>query len=90
MTVIAIREVTPEIGKEELAESRMRRAAGVMARHGAFTRIFKVAAGGSAGDYNLQSMYTSFEEGARAFQSFSSDPEFQAIFKERALTPPAI
>lgn len=31
MTVIAIREVTPEIGKEELAESRMRRAAGVMA-----------------------------------------------------------
>ena len=87
MTVIAIREVTPEIGKEELAESRMRRAAGVMARHGAFTRMFKVAGGGCAGDYNLQSMYGSFEEGARAFASFNADPEFQAIFRERGLNP---
>ena len=53
MTVVAIREVTPEMGKEALVESRMRRVAGVMARHGAFTRLFKVAAGGGAGDYNL-------------------------------------
>ena len=87
MTVVAIREVTPEIGKEALVESRMRRVAGVMARHGAFTRLFKVAAGGGAGDYNLQSMYSTFEEGALAFKSFGNDPEFQAIFQERSSNP---
>ncbi len=44
MTAIAILELTPEIRKEELVESRMRRAGGVMTGHGASTRIFKVAA----------------------------------------------
>ena len=87
MTVVAIREVTPDIGKEELVESRMRRVAGVMARHGAFTRLFKVAAGGAAGDYNLQSMYSSFEEGAVAFKNFGNDPEFHALFRERNSNP---
>ncbi|MDG1937220.1 MAG: hypothetical protein P8I83_12530 [Paracoccaceae bacterium] len=87
MTVVSIREVTPEIGKEELVESRMRRAAGVMARHGAITRLFKVAVGGGAGDYNLQSMYSKFEEGAVAFKNFGNDPEFHALFRERNSNP---
>jgi hypothetical protein len=87
MTVVAIREVTPDIGKEELVESRMRRVAGVMARHGAFTRLFKVTAGDGAGDYNLQSMYSSFEEGAVAFKNFGNDPEFHALFRERNSNP---
>ena len=87
MTVVAIREVTPEIGKEELVESRMRRGAGVMARHGAFTRLFKVVVGAGAGDYNLQSMYSSFEEGAIAFKNFGNDPEFHALFRERNSNP---
>ena len=87
MTVCAIREVTPHVGKEALAESRLRRAAGVMARHGAFTRIFKVIAGADVGDYSLQSFYSSFSDGATAFQKFGSDPEFQALFNERATNP---
>ena len=55
MTICAVREITPHVGKEALAESRVRRAAGVMARHGAYTRIFKVIAGADVGDYSLQS-----------------------------------
>ena len=50
MSIHAIREFTPHHGKEALAESRLRRAAGVMARHVAFTRIFKVMAGADVGD----------------------------------------
>lgn len=65
----------------------MRRCAGVMVRHGAFTRMFKVIAGAGAGDLNLQSFYSSFAEGAAAFKNFSADPEFHALFKERASNP---
>ena len=87
MTICAVREITPHVGREELAESRVRRAAGVMARHGAYTRIFKVIAGADVGDYILQTFYSSFTEGATAFQKFGSDPEFQAIYRERASNP---
>ena len=54
MTICAVREITPHLGKEALAESRVRRAAGVMARHGAYTRIFKVIAGADVGDYSFK------------------------------------
>ena len=87
MTICAVREITPHVGREELAESRLRRAAGVMSRHGAYTRIFKVIAGADVGDYSLQTFYSSFTEGATVFQKFGSDPEFQAIYKERATNP---
>ena len=54
-----------------------------MARHGAFTRMFKVIAGADAGAraLNLQSFYSSFAEGVAAFKIFSADPEFHALFK---------
>lgn len=80
-SIIAIREVTPHVGKEELAENGIRRDAGVMARHGAFTRMFKVIAGAGARALNLQSFYSSFAEGVAAFKIFSADPEFHALFK---------
>ena len=54
MTICTIREVTPHLGKEALAESRLRRAAGVMARHGAFTRIMGAVRLGSPSIRSLQ------------------------------------
>ena len=46
MNVVSIREVTPDVGKEKLWKSLdLRRASGVMARHGATTRLWKVIVG---------------------------------------------
>ena len=42
MKVISVREMSPSAGKETLMEERLRRASGVMARHGAASRIFKI------------------------------------------------
>ena len=58
-----------------------------MTRHGAITRIFKVIAGADLRDYNLQSFYSSFSDGATAFQKFGNYPEFQALFNERTSNP---
>ena len=49
---------------------------------------FKVIAGADVGDYSLQSFYSSFSDGATAFQKFGSDPEFD-LFNERAANPEA-
>ena len=87
MTICAVGQLTPHLGKEALSESRLRRAAGVMARHGAITGIFKVIAGVDVGDYNLQSFYSSFSDGAAAFQKFGNDPEFQVLFNKRTSNP---
>ena len=74
MSVVAIREVTPMTGKEELVESRMKRAAEIVTKHGAQTRLWRVAAGQGASDYIMMSMYETFAKGAIAFQNFMSDP----------------
>ena len=87
MTICAIRQFPPHLGKEALSESKLRHAAGVMTRHGAITRIFKVIAGADLRDYNLQSFYSSFSDGATAFQKFGNYPEFQALFNERTSNP---
>ena len=39
MTVVSIREITPFIGKSDLAKSRIMRAAGVMSRHGTDVKV---------------------------------------------------
>ena len=71
-------------GERRTCGNGIRRGAGVMARHGAFTRMFKVISGAGARDLNLQSFYSSFTEGVAAFKIFSADPKFHALFKEQA------
>jgi hypothetical protein len=87
MTVIAVREVSVHTGKEDLVNSRIRRAAGIMARHGASTKIFKIVGGAGVGNFHLQAIYNKVADGAKAFQSFSNDPEFHTLTNEISTNP---
>ena len=79
--------MSPSAGKETLMEERLRRASGVMARHGAVSRIFKIGAGAGAGNYLLMNLFNSFSEGMTSFQKYSADPELEKLFMERAANP---
>ena len=87
MKIISVREMSPSAGKETLMEERLRRASGVMARHGAVSRIFKIGAGAGAGNYLLMNLFNSFSEGMTSFQKYSGDPELEKLFMERAANP---
>ena len=87
MKIISVREMSPSAGKETLMEERLRRASGVMARHGAMSRIFKIGAGAGAGNYLLMNLFNSFSEGMTSFQKYSADPELEKLFMERAANP---
>ena len=87
MNVVSIREVTPDVGKEKLAELRFKRGSEILAKHGATTRLWKVIVGQGVGDLVLMSMYESFSKGATAFQSFSGDSEMAALMDERSASP---
>ena len=87
MKIISVREMSPSAGKEILMEERLRRASGVMARHGAVSRIFKIGAGAGAGNYLLMNLFNSFSEGMTSFQKYSADPELEKLFMERAANP---
>ena len=87
MKIVSVRQMSPSVGKEMLMEERIRRASGVMARHGAVSRIFKIQGGDSAGDYLLMNLFNSFSAASSTFQKMSVDPELAKIFMERALNP---
>ena len=87
MKIISVREMSPSAGKETLMEERLRRASGVMGRHGAMSRIFKIGAGAGAGNYLLMNLFNSFSEGMTSFQKYSADPELEKLFMERAANP---
>ena len=87
MKIISVREMSPSAGKETLMEERLRRASGVMARHGAVSRIFKIGAGAGAGNYLVMNLFNSFSEGMTSFQKYSGDPELEKLFMERAANP---
>ena len=87
MKIVSVRQMSPSAGKEMLMEERIRRASGVMARHGAASRIFKIQGGDSAGDYLLMNLLNSFSEASSTFQKMSADPELAKLFMERALNP---
>ena len=88
MNVVSIREVTPDVGKEKLAELRFKRGSEILAKHGATTRLWRVIVGQGVGDLVLMSMYESFSKGATAFQSFSGDSDMAALMDERSASPP--
>ena len=57
MNIVSIREVTPDVGKEKLWKSDLRRASGNMAKHGATTRhVFKVIVGQGVGDLSIDEL----------------------------------
>ena len=87
MNVVSIREVTPDVGKEKLAELRFKKGSDILTKHGATTRLWKVIVGQGVGDLVLMSMYESFSKGATAFQSFSGDSEMAALMDERSASP---
>ena len=89
MSVIAIREFIPHIGKEELAVSRITKASEIATKHGAKSSLWKVSAGHGAGDYVMMNNYESFTKGAIAFEGFSKDPEMVNLNKERGTNPAA-
>ena len=87
MNVVSIRELTPDLGKEKLAEMRFKKASEIFAKHGATTRLWKVIVGQGVGDLVLMSMYETFSKGATAFQSFSGDAEMATLMDERSASP---
>ena len=89
MSYVSIREVTPLRGKDMILEERMKQISEIMGKHGAKSALYKVVAGDGAGRYDLQNWYSSLEEGANSFQSYGSDPEYQAMMHKRAIDPVA-
>ena len=87
MQVVSIREMSPSIGKEEIMESRMRRASGVMSRYGAKSVSYRIAAGAGAGSYLHMNLYSTYAEAAGSFKAYTQDPEFTSLMRERALNP---
>ena len=87
MNVVSIREVTPDVGKEKLAELRFKKGSEILAKHGATTRLWRVIVGQGVGDLVLMSMYETFSKGATAFQSFSGDSDMAALMDERSASP---
>ena len=87
MTVISVRKMTPTVGKTELATSRVRAMAGIVARAGARVRIGQVVAGEGAGSMHLYAAFEDFSSISRATLIIASDPARAALLHERELNP---
>ena len=87
MTVISIRKMTPTVGKTELATSRVRAMAGIVARAGARVRIGQVVAGEGAGSMHLYAAFEDFSSISRATLTIASDPARATLLHERELNP---
>ena len=87
MTVISMRQITPVIGKTELATSRVRAMAGIVARAGAKVRIGSVVGGEGAGSLHMYAAWENFEALSRGTVKIASDPARQKLLHERELNP---
>jgi hypothetical protein len=87
MTVISVRKMTPTVGKTELATSRVRAMAGIVARAGARVRIGQVVAGEGAGNMHLYAAFEDFSSISRATLTIASDPARATLLHERELNP---
>jgi hypothetical protein len=87
MTVISVRKMTPTLGKTELATSRVRAMAGIVARAGARVRIGQVVAGEGAGSMHLYAAFEDFSSISRATLTIASDPARATLLHERELNP---
>ena len=87
MTVISVRRMTPEIGKTELATSRVRAMAGIVATAGGRVRIGQVVAGEGAGSMQLYAAFTDFTSISKATLAIAADPARVKLLHERELNP---
>ena len=87
MTVISVRRMTPQIGKTELATSRVRAMAGIVATAGGRTRIGQVVAGEGAGSMQLYAAFTDFTSISKATLAIAADPARVKLLHERELNP---
>ena len=87
MSVIAVTVIRPHQGKRQAAESRVRQAGGIYARHGASVKISNVIAGQHSGCIALVRSYADFRTSAKAFQAVSSDPAYAEFEREREANP---
>ena len=87
MTVISVRRMTPEIGKTELATSRVRAMAGIVATAGGRVRIGQVVAGEGAGSMQLYATFTDFASISKATLAIAADPARVKLLHERELNP---
>ena len=87
MTVISMRQIMPVIGKTELATSRVRAMAGIVARAGAKVRIGNVVGGEGAGSLHMYAAWENFEASSRGTVKIASDPARQKLLHERELNP---
>jgi hypothetical protein len=87
MTVISVRKMTPTVGKTELATSRVRAMAGIVARAGARVRIGQVVAGEGAGSMHLYAAFEDFSSISRATLTIASYPARATLLHERELNP---
>ena len=87
MTVISVRKMTPTVGRTELATSRVRAMAGIVARAGARVRIGQVVAGEGAGSMHLYAAFEDFSSISRATLTIASDPARATLLHERELNP---
>ena len=87
MTVISVRKMTPTVGKTELATSRVRAMAGIVARAGARVRIGQVVAGEGAGSMHLYAAFEDFSSISGATLTIASDPARATLLHERELNP---
>ena len=87
MTVISVRRMTPQIGKTELATSRVRAMAGIVATAGGRVRIGQVVAGEGAGAMQLYAAFTDFTSISKATLAIAADPARVKLLHERELNP---
>ena len=87
MTVISVRRMTPQIGKTELATSRVRAMAGIVATAGGRVRIGQVVAGEGAGSMQLYAAFTDFTSISKATLAITADPARVKLLHERELNP---
>jgi hypothetical protein len=87
MTVISVRRMTPTVGKTELATSRVRTMAGIVATAGARVRIGQVVAGEGAGCIQLYAAFPDFVSIHKATITIAADPARVKLLHERESNP---
>lgn len=76
MSVIVTIRVEPIIGKFQLVESRIKKAAGICARKGAKTRFARIAMGLNAGQYLFAAAFDNFSSTMTSMEQVMGDPKY--------------
>ena len=86
---ISRRIAKPHPGKMDLVMERTHQLAGILSRHGAYTRIAQVVAGAGAGDFHVYARYDSMAAGTGANAAMVNAPAYKKLMADRAANPAA-